>query len=90
MALYIWTEFTKIHGYGFDNDQCTLVNFSVYLFSKTIFKFISNPQRYEERMQSPPPVVNKPGMAFQITFDDPKRESPRGKKKRETPPKPVR
>ena len=45
------------------------------------------PQRYEDNAFTPPPL--KPGTAFQITFDEPKTQSPRrrGKKKRETPPK---
>ncbi|XP_063692639.1 uncharacterized protein LOC134824622 isoform X17 [Bolinopsis microptera] len=44
--------------------------------------------RFEERVYTPPP--SKPGMAFQITFDEPKSSSPRhpGKKKKGTPPKP--
>eukprot|EP00116_Pleurobrachia_bachei_P005850 sb/3466112/ len=47
------------------------------------------PAAAELRHDEPPAPPAKPGMAFQITFDEPKADSPRrpGKKKRSSPPK---
>eukprot|EP00116_Pleurobrachia_bachei_P009061 sb/3469323/ len=44
---------------------------------------------FTRRHEEPPAPPAKPGMAFQITFDEPKADSPRrpGKKKRSSPPK---